>query len=87
MRCKEKEGGIRTKVYAGSMIKIAILVVAFSAILVGMASAEEVDIDPVHQTIPYSPNDITYEVNVSDITDTAPHSISATIFMPKNNEC
>ena len=86
MRCEGEEGVIRAKVYAGSMIKIAVLVVAFSAILVGMASAEEVDIDPVHQTIPYSPNDITYEVNVSDITDTDPHSISATIFRPEGNE-
>ena len=35
MRCEGEEGVIRAKVYAGSMIKIAVLVVAFSAIMVG----------------------------------------------------
>jgi len=80
MRCEGEEGVIRAKVYAGSMIKIAVLVVAFSAILVGMASAESMGVSPKNLTILYAPEFATYTVSITGISNTsASHNISATI--------
>ena len=40
MQMMKKEGGIKRRAYVGSVIKIVILLVAFSAIMVGIASAD-----------------------------------------------
>jgi len=69
--------------YIDFVVKTTILLVAFSAIMSGIASAEcpeLIHIEPSSAIIPYDPGFVTYSVSVYNITNTtATHEIKATV--------
>jgi len=69
--------------YIDFVVKTTILLVAFSAIMSGIASAEcpeLIDIEPSSAIILYDPEFVTYSVDVYNITNTtATHEINATV--------